>query len=248
MATTKGKDSNPEKKIEVQCEGSYKVEGNIPLVRKIQVVSEYGEPLTWQKEGNIRITPRYTLCSCGHSGDKPFCDNTHFTVDFDNTETADTRPTAECQITYPGGTRIVVKYDDSLCMESGFCCTREKCIDELVTLTAETQIRSEVIAMVERCPSGALTYSIEPGQPDIEPDYPEQIAVTTEITSDGPIPGPLWVTGNIPVVRCDGQNFETRNRVTLCRCGHSKNKPLCDGSHRPMGVESIKKKLSHSHE
>ena len=56
--------------------------------------------------------------------------------------------------------------------------------------------------------------------------------VTTEITSDGPIDGPLWVTGHIPVERADGQPMETRNRVTLCNCGKSKNKPLCDGSHR----------------
>ena len=70
------------------------------------------------------------------------------------------------------------------------------------------------------------------GEPDIEPDLPKQIAVTTEITSAGPIAGPLWVTGGIPVVRSDGQPFETRNRVTLCNCGQSNIKPLCDGTHR----------------
>jgi len=58
--------------------------------------------------------------------------------------------------------------------------------------------------------------------------------VTTEITSDGPIAGPLWVTGGIPVLRSDGQPFEIRNRVTLCNCGHSGSKPLCDGTHRHL--------------
>ncbi len=86
--------------------------------------------------------------------------------------------------------------------------------------------------MIEHCPSGSLTYSIKAGEADIEPDLPEQVAVTTEITSDGPIDGPLWVTGNIPVERSDGEPLETRNRVTLCSCGCSGNKPLCDGSHR----------------
>ena len=33
----------------------------------------------------------------------------------------------------------------------------------------------------------------------------------------------------------DGTTYETRNRVTLCRCGASKNKPLCDGSHGDVG-------------
>ncbi len=88
------------------------------------------------------------------------------------------------------------------------------------------------MAMIERCPSGSLTYAIEPGEPDVEPDLPQQIAVTTEITSDGPIEGPLWVTGKVPIERADGLPLETRNRVTLCSCGRSKNKPLCDGAHR----------------
>jgi CDGSH-type Zn-finger protein len=56
--------------------------------------------------------------------------------------------------------------------------------------------------------------------------------VVTEFTSEGPVTGSLWVTGNIPVERADGQPFETRNRVTLCGCGRSKIKPLCDGTHR----------------
>jgi CDGSH-type Zn-finger protein len=57
------------------------------------------------------------------------------------------------------------------------------------------------------------------------------IAVTTD---GGDLAGPLWVTGGIAVQRADSQTFETRNRVTLCRCGHSENKPLCDGTHRTI--------------
>jgi CDGSH-type Zn-finger protein len=47
--------------------------------------------------------------------------------------------------------------------------------------------------------------------------------------------GPLHVTGGITIKRSDGQPFETRNRVLLCRCGNSKNKPLCDGTHKEIG-------------
>ena len=111
---------------------------------------------------------------------------------------------------------------------------REAGIAQFVAATDDTKVRSLVMAMVERCPSGALTYRVEADGPDIEPDLPQQMAVTTEITSEGPIAGPLWVTGGIPVVRSDGQPFETRNRVTLCNCGHSSCKPLCDGTHRDM--------------
>jgi CDGSH-type Zn-finger protein len=234
MATTRDGDTHNVKKIVVQENGPYMVQGGIPLVRKTQVVSEHGEPLTWKKEETIETGETYDLCRCGQSSHKPFCDMTHFDVDFDGTETADTRVMAERQEIYAGGTKIVVKRDYSLCMESGFCANRMTNIEKMVRETADTQVRAQVMGMIERCPSGSYTYSIEEGEPDIEPDLPQQIAVTTEITSDGPIAGPLWVTGNIPIERADGQPFEMRNRVTLCCCGRSKIKPLCDGAHRTM--------------
>jgi CDGSH-type Zn-finger protein len=235
MATSDDQTNNP--KIVVNQDGCYNVRGNVPLVRKTQVVSEYGEPLTWQKQGTIPTGETYDLCRCGESGKKPFCDDSHIMAFFDGTETADTRPTAERQSTCPDGTGIVVKSDNTLCMESGFCGTRQAKTDQMVAQTADTNVRSQVIAMIERCPSGSLTYAMKAGEPDIEPDLPRQIAVTTEITSEGPIAGPLWVTGGIPIERADGQPFETHNRVTLCSCGHSKAKPLCDGAHRKLAVK-----------
>jgi CDGSH-type Zn-finger protein len=226
-----------EKKIVVTTDGPYVVHGSIPLVRKIQVVSEYGEPLTWKTGPAIETPEIYELCRCGESGFPPFCDVTHALIDFDGTETADTRPTAERQVRYPGGTRIVVRRDLSLCMESGFCGNRFTDVEKMVAHTDDPQVRAQVMAMIERCPSGSYVYSLEEGEEDVEPDLPQQIAVITEITSEGPIAGPLWVTGHIPIERADGQPFETRNRVTLCRCGHSRQKPLCDGTHRELAAE-----------
>jgi CDGSH-type Zn-finger protein len=221
------------KRIAVLKNGPYKVEGNVPLVSKTQVVSERGEPLTWKKEGEIECNQEnYYLCRCGKSSDRPFCDGTHRKESFDGTESAETNLNDARATQYPRGTRIIVKRDNSLCMQSGFCGLRGIGMSQLVAASNDTKIRSLVIAMVERCPSGALTYRIDPDDADIEPDLPQQIAVTTEITSDGPIAGPLWVTGSIPVERADRQPFETRNRVTLCNCGQSENKPLCDGTHR----------------
>jgi CDGSH-type Zn-finger protein len=220
------------KKITVRPDGPYQIEGDIPLVWKTQVASPQGERLTWRRGETLETGDTYDLCRCGHSEDMPFCDSTHRHIDFDGTETANTRTTAERQRAYPGSTDIVVKYDGTLCTFAGFCANRTGKIRQLVEQTDDINIRSSVIAMVERCPSGALTYTMEPGEPDIEPDLPQQIAVTTETTARGPIPGPLWVTGNIPVERADGQPFETRNRVALCSCGQSNYKPLCDGTHR----------------
>ncbi|MEO5901562.1 MAG: CDGSH iron-sulfur domain-containing protein [Ilumatobacteraceae bacterium] len=47
--------------------------------------------------------------------------------------------------------------------------------------------------------------------------------------------GPIWVRGGIPISSSDGRAYEVRNRVTLCRCGASTNKPFCDASHAPIG-------------
>ena len=220
-------------KIVIECDGSYRVEGNIPLVRKTQVVSEYGEPIAWQKEETILTEGTYWLCRCGQSKDFPFCDSTHAEIGFDGSETADRTPTADRSETYPGSHGIEVRRDFSLCMNAGFCGLRDAGIEMLAAQTGNTRIRSLVMAMIERCPSGSLTYALPPDGAQVEPDLPRQIALVTEITSSGPIQGPLWVTGGIPIESSeDGEILETRNRVTLCNCGHSRNKPFCDGQHR----------------
>ncbi len=219
-------------KIKIKIDGPYKVDHGIPLVSKTQIVTEYGEPIAWKKDADIPVEDEYSLCRCGESREKPFCDGTHCENGFDGTESADTGLTTERQIEIEEGTNIFVRRDNSLCMSSGFCGNRFRTVDDMVPDTEDVEIRSNVIAMIERCPSGSYVYRTAQSEPDIEPDLPIQIAVTTEITADGPIEGPLWVTGYIPIERSDGKPMEIRNRVTLCSCGKSDNKPLCDGAHR----------------
>ncbi|HLY53399.1 MAG TPA: CDGSH iron-sulfur domain-containing protein, partial [Steroidobacteraceae bacterium] len=78
-------------------------------------------------------------------------------------------------------------------------------------------------------PSGRLVaYERSSGAP-LEPALPQSIGVI-EHPREG-ASGPLWVRGGIPIVSADGFAYEVRNRVTLCRCGASRNKPFCDGSH-----------------
>src|SRR5512137_1233947 len=95
-------------RIVVQDDGPYTVRGGVPLVRKVQIVSEQGEPLAWKKGGRLETAEPYSLCRCGQSKNMPFCDGTHYEALFDGTETADTNTTAERRRTYEGGTQIVI--------------------------------------------------------------------------------------------------------------------------------------------
>lgn len=128
------------------------------------------------------------------------------------------------------GHGIVVKRDGPLCMHAAFCVGRKRKIPAMLPDTGDSDVRAHVIAMIDRCPSGSYTYSLDAGAEDVEPDLPVTIAVTTEEDALG---GALWLTGGIPVERSDGESFET-HRVTLCRCGRSTIKPLCDGTHREI--------------
>ncbi|MDH3705774.1 MAG: CDGSH iron-sulfur domain-containing protein [Acidimicrobiia bacterium] len=215
--------------IRVRPNGPYVVSGPVNIRRKRIVKSEHGEPLTYvssepldgfsAKKGNA------VLCRCGASTNKPFCDATHMGVEWDSGEAA-TGSYAE-RSRELGGTGITVRDDRSICVHAGFCGTRLTNIWKLTGDTDESTVRLQVINMVEKCPSGALTYRLDDTDDDIEPGLPAEIAAIDD--------GPLWVQGGIPVQTTDGEVIETRNRVTLCRCGASANKPLCDGSHTEAG-------------
>ena len=47
--------------------------------------------------------------------------------------------------------------------------------------------------------------------------------------------GSIRVTGEVDFVDAEGKVLETKTDFSLCRCGHSKEKPFCDGSHRDAG-------------
>jgi hypothetical protein len=82
---------------------------------------------------------------------------------------------------------------------------------------------------VNDCPAGRLVaWDKASGRP-IEHALPVSIGLVED--PEQQCAGPLWLRGGIPVVAADGFEYEVRNRVTLCRCGESKNKPFCDGAH-----------------
>jgi CDGSH-type Zn-finger protein len=214
--------------IKVQPDGPYIVSGGVPLVRRRIVTSEHGESMTWQSTTRLEGRATVALCRCGGSANKPFCDGTHTRNGFDGTETAATSRYDERSKTYEG-TNVVVRDDRSICEHAGFCGNRLTNVWEMVggAGTDDSVVRSQMMSMIEHCPSGALTYRMTSDGQDVEQELPVEIGVTDD--------GPYFVTGGVSVARSDGQAFESRNRMTLCRCGASKNKPLCDGSHKDAG-------------
>lgn len=50
--------------------------------------------------------------------------------------------------------------------------------------------------------------------------------------------GPLYITGNLELCAGSGAQQNRTTKTALCRCGASKNKPYCDGSHKTIGFEA----------
>jgi len=111
---------NEDKRITVRPKGAYLLRGDIPLVRKSQVMSEHGEPLSWKDEDIIDTESNYRLCRCGQSKSKSFCDGTHTMVEFDGSETADTGPITARSRTR-SSSNIYIQDEHSICVHSGFC-------------------------------------------------------------------------------------------------------------------------------
>jgi CDGSH-type Zn-finger protein len=225
---TEGTPAPRQARVQVTPNGPYVVAGGVPLARRRRVRSEDGESLTWQTTARLDPPSQYALCRCGQSSNKPYCDGTHLTVGFDAVETGPGESYDSRSKTYLG-TGIVMRDDRSVCAHAGFCSNRITNVWKLVSgsATDDSIVRAQVMAMVERCPSGALTYRIEADGEDIEPELADEIGVIDD--------GPLWITGRIVITGPDGEEIEWRNRMTLCRCGQSKIKPLCDGSHAEAG-------------
>ena len=204
------------------------VSGEVPLVRKMAVHSEHGEPLAWKTVETLEARATYALCRCGESANKPFCDGNHASTGFEGSDTADAS-TYDERAKVLGGTGITVRDDRGICVHAGFCGNRVTNIWKQVADTGDSIVRVAVINEVEKCPSGAITYRFDGDDVNNEADHRTEIAVISD--------GPLWVTGGVAVSTSDGTQLEERARVTLCRCGASANKPLCDGSHKEAGFK-----------
>lgn len=221
----------PHKKIVVTRGGPYRVTGGVPLRRESAVPGGEGHPVEWRKGEDLPAGDEYCLCRCGQSKGKPFCDGTHRVVGFEGTETCDGLAYEEKCEKVPGP---ALELTDAQCYCSGgrFCKASGGTRD-LVTRSDDPEAAEKAVAQACNCPSGRLV-AWKGGAP-VEPECEPSISVT-EHPAEG-IGGPYWVKGGVPVESEEGQAYEARNRVTLCRCGHSGHKPLCDGTHREVGFK-----------
>ncbi|MDW3654395.1 MAG: CDGSH iron-sulfur domain-containing protein, partial [Nitrososphaeraceae archaeon] len=187
-----------------------------------------GEPLS--------TTVGIALCRCGASKNKPFCDGTHNVIGFSSAnrtldENDDTKKTAikDKRRDYPGK-EITVHDNRKICSHAAECVNNLSSVFKLGSrpwINPDGSKMNDIVDVVRRCPSGALSYSID-GVEYRDPEEQRNPIVTVLKN------GPYHITGGIELI---GENIQfgegaSKEHYTLCRCGASENKPFCDGAHK----------------
>lgn len=213
--------------VQITKDGPYVVSGELPLSNQIIGTNADGESVKWEHGKQFPLQAKYALCRCGHSSNKPFCDGTHAQVGFDGTEIASRKSYREQAKTFEGPAMSLTDVE-SLCAFARFCDPRGQVWNQ-VKQTDDPQTRKYFVSQTCDCPSGRLVaWDNETGQP-IEPQLEPSIGLI-EDPAQG-CSGPIWLRGGVQLIGADGFEYEVRNRMTLCRCGASENKPFCDGAH-----------------
>jgi CDGSH-type Zn-finger protein len=162
------------------------------------------------------------LCRCGGSANKPFCDGTHSHNGFSSANAADaSKNRCEAHV----GKRITIFDNRALCAHAGICTDKLKSVflyGKQPWIDADGAAVEDIISTIGKCPSGALSYAID-GVEGAPPQRPEMVTVTDN--------GPYAITGGIEMMNTPFGDGASKEHYTLCRCGASKNKPFCDGSH-----------------
>jgi CDGSH-type Zn-finger protein/uncharacterized Fe-S cluster protein YjdI len=120
------------------------------------------------------------------------------------------------------GNKVTIRFDGEKCIHSRNCVLGLPTVFQANVqgpwIQPDNASAEELIAVAKSCPSGAITYERHDGG-----DAEKKPAVNViRVLENGPlaISADLHIAGEAP-----------RTRATLCRCGASKNKPFCDGSH-----------------
>ena len=217
--------------ITVTEDGPYKVKGPVPFHEQSIRVNEAGESEEWLKTGEFEAKKTMFLCRCGQSGTKPFCDGSHKDAGFNGKEVASREPFAK-QAKRLDGPRFTLLDQENLCAIARFCDTHQTVWDE-VEKTDDPEVAAIFLDQVKDCVSGRLVaIDTQTGEPI---DAPRAQRISPPQDPAAACSGPLYVEGGIRLISADGEPYELRSRMALCRCGQSGNKPFCDGTHTKIG-------------
>jgi CDGSH-type Zn-finger protein len=183
------------------------------------------ENLVDSKGAPLATVRRIALCRCGQSKNKPFCDGTHSAAGFSSDNSVEVPDRRKSYV----GKEITVHDNRSICSHAGKCVAGLPSVfrlDRRPWVDADGATLQEVIDIVGKCPSGALSYSVD-GVEYRDHDGKPQVRVIRN--------GPYHVTGGVELVGAKWAEGASKEHYTLCRCGASKNKPFCDGMHLKVG-------------
>lgn len=215
--------------IEITRDGPFIVHGAPPLVQQIIVQDPGGQSWDYREGARFEVKEGTALCRCGESANKPYCDSTHSSGDFDGTERAGFEPVLQ-------GAEVIEGPILHLADNEKYCCYVRFCdeADRVWNTVLQSDLDSVALVkrIVHRCAGGRLTaWDAKTGK-KCEVVFEPSLGLIQDPAID--CSGPLWVRGGIRIKSADGQMYEIRNRVALCRCGYSSHKPHCDGSHASM--------------
>ena len=214
--------------IKVTPDGPYLVYGNPPIDQEIILPNEDGDSWYYQKGTKFNPTgPVYSLCRCGESHKKPFCDGTHAKIEWDPKETASFNPILDDAEWYEGD-EVVLSDNEKYCSYARFCDAHGR-IWNILGNDKDPKTREIFFHEAGCCTSGRLIGWDKKTGKAFEPKLDPSIGIIEDPQIK--VSGPIWVKGGIRIESADGKSYEIRNRVTLCRCGKSSNKPFCDGTH-----------------
>jgi CDGSH-type Zn-finger protein/truncated hemoglobin YjbI len=193
-----------------------------------------GDRLTSWLGVQLPSLPQVALCRCGASAIKPYCDGSHVETGFRDEKDPDRVP--DRRDVY-AGQQVTILDNRGLCAHSGFCSGRLRTVfrpDQEPFVAPSGGRLDEIVAAVRACPSGALSFAIDGHE------APEQVDQDREATIEVSKDGPYRVTGGIPLEDAAGRPVERNEgasleHYSLCRCGHSRNKPFCSGRHWDVG-------------
>jgi len=186
------------------------------------------DELTGPAGDRVPAKPVMALCRCGGSARKPFCDGAHAKNGFSGERLSDgSKGRRETYV----GKAITIHDSRALCAHAGVCTNRLAAVwrmGEEPWIDPNGASAEEIIEVIQACPSGALSYSIS-GEEAAAPGRGPAIEVSRD--------GPYHVTGSVELVDAARSEGVSHECYTLCRCGASKNKPFCDGSHWHVGFK-----------